>query len=571
LGIVIMMLFLLTPTDAIPATIPASVGAVILAHPNDPYFSLAEEIAQREVFPIAHSLDEALSQNPVFLLWVVSPSRLSDEAMVEFGLAMRDRQPGVSTGIISGSTLEQARDLWQRASQVQGRRAFAVNNANPTAGIFQGRIIAFEEGATSEQPLTRANLKHALENADYLTFTGHGGEKWWELNGRSDFRASDVPPLPPAVISAASCNTFRIWSPGSIALRFTDRGAAVYTGFVYSPNSGYLIGAFKDLPFRYTWPDFPIGHVIQVQNRGALQGFAHFPYYHLLGDPRIALQTDPPYRLVSDREKGDSRTLVFADVPAGAIPVRIPDGARYSFVAIPGVTAAWKGDPFYNSRLQMTDIKGDKYVLFVHHGGDLKLRLRPHPPWHWVVSDLLVDSLDHTLLFLQVGSGDVISLAFAGLVLVATSWTLRRRKGAIRALAPAALTGLGFTALHGVYTLVRLGQVTITSKTLEFRPLSLAGTFLLTGCGAFLFLNARSRLAKGVALLVATFLAWAAAAFSLGAVAFSGWLSRAELGTAIWNSALGFMPLGTLALEFILFGVVFSLLQKWGTRPQYET
>jgi hypothetical protein len=159
---------LLTPVAASQGAASVSPDAVILAEPSDPYYALAEEIAQGEAFPILHSLDEVLAENPAFLLWVVSPHRLSDQVLIEFGQAMHHRQQAISTGIISGSTLDKARDLWQRASQVQGQRAFAVNNANPTAGIHEGRIIAFDGNARSTQPLTRAGLRHALQNADYV-------------------------------------------------------------------------------------------------------------------------------------------------------------------------------------------------------------------------------------------------------------------------------------------------------------------------------------------------------------------------------------------------------------------
>ncbi|UCC63685.1 MAG: hypothetical protein JSV36_01090 [Anaerolineae bacterium] len=566
----LVVLWIVLPTAFVQGAAPSFSKAVILADLSDPYYALAEEIARHEALPIVHSLDEVLARGPVFLLWVVSPSRLSDQVLVEFGLAMRDREQAVSTGIISGSTLERAKELWQRASQVQGQRAFAINNENPTAGIFEGQIIAFNEDGSSVESLTKAALQRVLQKADYLTYTGHGGEKWWQLDEDSDFRASDIPHLPPVVIGTASCNTFRIWRQGSIALSFADKGAAAYAGFAYSPNEGYLVGEFDDLPFQYTWPDFPIGHVVRVQNRGTLQGFARFPYYHLLGDPRIALQMEPPYRLANDLQEGNTRTLTFTDAPAGAIPVRIPGGARYGFVIMRGVTAAWEHDPFYNSRLQMENIGDDKYLLLVHQGGDFELRLRPRPPWHWVLADLLVDSLDHVLLFLQVGGGDIIALAFAGIASVVAGCALRRRKGVMRALMLAALVGLSFAGLHGLYALARLDHVTVTSKTLEFRPLSVVGTFLLTGCGAFLFLNAKSRLAKGIALSVATFLTWAAAVLSLGVIAFSGWFIKARVGTTLWNYALGLMPLGALALECVLFGLVFSALQRWFSRQESQ-
>lgn len=67
----------------------------------------------------------------------------------------------------------------------------------------------------------------------------------------------DVPQLDRAVIGTGSCQTVRPGNPDSIARCFVDQGAAAYSGFVYSPNEGYLIGEFDGLPFRYTWPDFP--------------------------------------------------------------------------------------------------------------------------------------------------------------------------------------------------------------------------------------------------------------------------------------------------------------------------
>jgi len=78
---------------------------VVLTDRDDPYYPLAEEIAKAEEAPVATSLKQALSCQPIFLLWVVSPDSLSDEAMIEFGLAMKDRSSAVSSGIITASTI----------------------------------------------------------------------------------------------------------------------------------------------------------------------------------------------------------------------------------------------------------------------------------------------------------------------------------------------------------------------------------------------------------------------------------------------------------------------------------
>lgn len=543
-------------------------NTVILADPDDPYYALAKEIAQHEALPIAHFLDEAIARDPVFLLWIVSPWHLSDQVLVDFGLAMRDRQSAISMGIISGATLEEARELWLRASEVKGRRVIAATAANPS-GHIEAKIIIFDEGGATIQPLSKANLKQGLQDADYLTFTGHGGWTRLELEpGKNTWlHPADIPELPPVVIATASCNTFRIWEKNSIALAFTSKGAAAYAGFAYSPNEGYLMGEFEGSPFRYTWPDFPIGHVIQVQNHGTLQGFAQFPYYYLLGDPRIALQTEAPYRLIGDREDGGVRTLTYSGAPAGFIPVRIPGGARYSLVEIPGVAAAWERDRLYNGRLQMMNIRDDKLVLFDHKGGDFTLRLRVRPPSYWMVTDSLPDSLDHTLLYIPQTGGDIISLFASGIALVGVVWMLWRRKGAARTLAASALTGMAFAVLHGIYALARLDHVTITSKVVQFSPLSVVATCLLTFTGAFLFLNIRSRLLRVAGLFVATFPAWAAAAFGLGVMGIMNtFFFKPELGVGLYNYSIGLMPLGAFMFECVLFGLAFSVLRKLSIR-----
>ena len=254
---------------------PAARKTVVMASRDDPYFPLAEEIARSERPRDCHGFDSAWKLNPEFLLWVIAPANLSDRVVVELGLAVRRLHASVSIGIISGSTLENARLLWQRKAQVRGQRSYAVNAEYPAARVFQGRIRTFAPEET--RPLTKDALRAALQQADYLTFTGHGGAGYLSLAPGNSMTARDIPPLPPAVVGTASCQTFRPWRPDSIALAFAERGAAVYAGFVYSPNEGFLLGEFEGLPFRYTWPEFPIGHVMQVQAAGTLRGFAAFP------------------------------------------------------------------------------------------------------------------------------------------------------------------------------------------------------------------------------------------------------------------------------------------------------
>jgi hypothetical protein len=438
----------------------------------------------------------------------------------------------------------------------------AANAAN-TAGHIEAKIVPLSGNSGPAQPLTKAQLVHNLQEADYLTFTGHGGSSYLRLDEDTTLRPADLPALPPVVVATGSCNTFRPWQADSIALAFADKGAAAYAGFAYSPNEGYLVGEFRGAPLRYTWPEVPAGHVIQLQNHGALQGFAYFPYYYLMGDPRLALQPTAPYQLVADDMTGASRRLRFDTAPAGYIPVRIPDGARYRFVRIPGVAAARYDEPFYNARLQMVNIGTDKFVLFQHTGGSFSLHLHEDPPWAWVLGDMLLDAFDHVLLLSQQGGGDLLSLAGGLMALALCAWQLWRKRASRQGLAPALLAGIGWAGFYSLYALARLDQVTITSKTVALSPVSLVAALLLAGSGTFLALTARSWPGIGLGILAASFGALAPAAFTLGVLTVLNTLYyRPELGAPLWNYALGLMPLLAFAGEALFFALLFVAGRK---------
>ena len=545
---------------------------VVLTDRDDPYYPLAEEIAKAEKAPVATSLKQALLCQPIFLLWVVSPDSLSDEAMIEFGLAMKDRSSAVSSGIITASTIEQARALWENGKQVEGYSFIAINAPNPAAHIYQGQIKHFEGDQVIEQALTKASFSSALQSANYVTFTGHGGNSYLRLDENTKVLPSDVPPLDALLISTGSCQTFRLWNEDSIARRFADQGAAAYSGFVFSPNEGYLIGEFDGLPFQYTWPDFPIGHVIQAQNHGTLQGFARLPYQHLLGDPRIALQTEPPYQLADDRMEGDRRVLRFQEAPAGVVPIQVEGGAAYHFVQAQGITKAAEKDLFYNSHLQMVNIQQDKFILLVHDGGDLTLYLHSNAPWYWIIGDLLLDSLDHTLIFGQQSSGDLLALGFSVVPILWVGRQLLKKRLSYPKILLAIAIGFGASVLQGAYVLARLDQITITSKTVVFSPLSILSVFLLSTCGAIIFFHARSWLGRVLGLLVATFISWSVLTFGLlmiAAINLLGFIP--EYGTALYNYSLGLLPVSAFLFTFILYGLVFWYIDSMEKGGSYES
>jgi hypothetical protein len=570
---VILLIFLISPIYPARGMLIAEEEVrspcemVVLADPIDPYYSLAQEIATVEKAPLAHTLAQATTCQPTYLLWVVSPGFLSDAVMIAFGTAMKAQTSAISTGIITASTLEGARSLWMRRDQARGNKLLAANAPNPSAHIDQGQLFTVTQQESSLQLLTKTTFVSVLRSVDYLTFTGHGSSRYLRLDEATSITAADIPPLGPLVINTGSCQTVRPWIAGSIALQFIDQGAAAYSGFVYSPNEGYLLGEFDGFPMRYTWADFPIGHVIQAQNRGALQGFAQFPYLFLLGDPRIALQSGPVYRPPEEYREGDQRVLTFHDLPSGVIPIRIDGGAAYHFVAAPGLTAATDQDLFYNSRLQMVNIGPDKFILLVQNGGDLTLRLSPQAPWTWFLSDFFLDSLDHTLIFSQQSGGDLLALAFSILPLAWAAWQGIRRRLSWQNLRLALALGFGVAVVQGLYTLTRLGHVTITTKVVVFSPLSLLATFILTTCGALIYFRARSWIGKAIALLVATFASWAAGLTMLlviGALNRFGFMP--QVGVALYNYFLSLLTLGAFLIAVVLLGVTFGYANRWASQ-----
>jgi len=535
-------------------------SALLLADPTDAYYPLAQEISRTENIPVLHTLAEVLEIQPTYLLWVISPSNLSDTKVIEMGHALA-KQP-IAVGIISASSLDKARALWLRARNVRGETLVAANAPNPSAHI-QATLKIWQNEQQQTMPLTRENLLHYLHKADYLTFTGHGAARYWKLDEQVRLSRQDIRPLPPVVVQSASCNTFRLWEKDSLALAFVDQGAAAYTGFAYSPNEGYLFGQFDGLPYRYSYPDFPVGVIVQLQNRGALQGFAAFPYFFLLGDPRLFLQREVPYNLKSDTVEGSSRTLVYQNIPAGIIPVRVKGGAEYSFVHAVGITTASDHDLFYNSRLQMLNFGKDKFLLVATQGGELELRFERHSRWYWLATDILSDSLDFALLFLPQSGGDKVSAIFALLPLSWVFWQIRHRRLDRLVIKQAVFVGSLSTLLQAGYAGIRLDSITIISKPVVVSPLALGVNWFLTCSGPWMFLRACLAKQKLAALLVILFPLWFPFLFIGGVVeGFNRLVSMVYLGVGLYHHRSSLQVLIVFIIELGFYLAIFYLCRS---------
>lgn len=581
----ILLSLVLTVAQAETEPSAGAAGALVLSFEEDEYYPLAGEIAGAESLPLVNDWKSALAQDPAVVLWVTAPESLSDAVMTEAGMALKAHGSLAAVGIITGSTREEARSLWQRGKALHGGsgtapHAIAANGEFPTAGIPEARLVDFQTGQPQRTAMDLASLAGALRQADYLTFTGHGSDDYLRLDEDTTLTASGIPALESLVIGTGSCQTLRIWSEGSIALGFVEQGAAAYTGFVYSPMEGYLIGAFEGLPFRYSWPEFPIGLIAALQTRGTLQGYANFPFHFLLGDPRIALQSGPPYQITGDESIGGMRTLTIQDAPEGIVPVRVDGGAAYRYVEVPGVAATTEGDPFFNARLQAANFGGHKYILVNHPGGELTLRLRSHPPLLWLVSYPLLAAFDHVTLFSSQNGGDGIMLAAGGfflLIFLLRWWKLHKRAAPLKTVDPFSFrrpasfrrllkgsiaAGLGAVLLLGLYQVLRLPHAAITTKPLSISLLWLAGVFLLAVDGCGLFLMARSRLARLFAVLVTAVPALVPAVFVIAVMGAYNLLSGSQVPESIYNYNMGLLPLIAVLPWSLLAAGAFHLLAE---------
>jgi hypothetical protein len=535
-----------TPARAQAGDAASRARTVVLASSGDRFLPLAQEIAHRDTLPLAESVAAAFAAAPDYLLWVVSPGGLSDSVLIDF--MQRDRTHSVAVGIISGSTVAQARALWLRHPVSGPNMLVAVNGEYPAAGVFAGRITAADSGARTRVPLTTASLRDVLGQADYLTFTGHGSAMYWRLDPETTFRASDVPPLPPVVVGTASCQTVRIWNDHSIALRFVDQGAAGYAGFVYSPIEGYLLGEFDGLPFRYTWPGFPIGRVVQVQSAAAARGFARLPFYVLLGDPRAAFHQEPPYRLLSISTTQGTRVLEYADAPAGFLPVKIDRGARYRFARIRGEASVWTGSPFYNARAELLPSGEDAYLLTEHRGGPFTVELRTAPAWSWIVMDVIGDALDDVYVFRAQGGGGAITLVLGVIVALALTVGYRRSPPPLREVVAVLVVGAGVAGLHVMWDGLRIHGVTITSKPVALTPISWVGTWILVAGGALLYLRATTRLRRVLAVAVAVAPLIIGAAVMLAMIGALNLQLHVRIGTGLY----GYGPVAAFGMALVV-------------------
>jgi len=549
-------------------TIETFETTIVLCNADDPYLPLAEELAAQEGWPLVASIDAALSQRPSTLYWVAAPQSYSEASFSLWGRAIMDHDTPVCLGLISGKRIDSARALLEAEAHTDPLMVSIV----PREGYLETWV---DTGSSQQRQLDSRTLIGALADGGYVVYQGHGTRRDWRFHSDDRLTADDIPPLHGTVVNALACQTLKLWSDDAIALAFTDQGAAAYIGFLHSPQ-GYVIGEPKGFPAQYTWPDYDLGKLVQVQNRGMGQGHLAWPYYIILGDPHLSLASEPPYQVVSDVLRGDERTVMLSDAPTGVIPVRIEGGADYAFVASGSGAVAWRGDPFYDPDLQMIDIGDTKYLLLVHPGGDLEIALKRSVPLTVRLGEPLLDALDH-LTVVQHATGSIVpNLLLTGLVWAAVGlivWRKQRPLG--KHLVPALWSGVIIALAQTIYALLRHDRLTalftsyLRTQDVAFNisPLVVLSSLAIVVGGAWLLGAAKKPLPKMLAMLAATAPLSVIAPFWFCSNALLNLLAGKRYGVPLYGYAMGGMAAISWSIEALLLLVILRMC-GWIARTQ---
>ena len=114
---------------------------VVVAQKSDPYFSLAQRIAQEEKLDIIEEFADILQFNPRFVILVASPGNLTAERLTDIGYFFKNQDYYPALGIISGSTLEKAEQLWARRNLAKEGNNFVGGDTEVPELIYEPTIF----------------------------------------------------------------------------------------------------------------------------------------------------------------------------------------------------------------------------------------------------------------------------------------------------------------------------------------------------------------------------------------------------------------------------------------------
>ena len=319
-----------------------------------------------------------------YLLWIASPRFLSEKSIFEFSTAINREKGNLSVGIITGKTIEDAKNLWKGAVQVPVED-YAIIIGGKTDKIEPGIYLGSNDQLKSI-PYNKENILSTLQKSDLVQISIEGAaQSWFDQTEGITIKYSELPDLHATIIQHYGCDTLRPWAENSIALQAIHNGATAYLGFVYPSITGSRFGDYTDINLLKSWENFPIGQIVQIQNHAAMQSYANSPHFFLIGDPRIYISNKMPYSITRDDVIGETRLIELSNVEKGFIPVIIKNGAGFDYVRIKGVTSSSMQEQYFNNQLQMININEDKYILFENKEDFITIELKKNAPVLWTI------------------------------------------------------------------------------------------------------------------------------------------------------------------------------------------
>jgi hypothetical protein len=458
--IVICCFFFLKSIDSIAQS---GTKIIVLSDSLDAYYSLALEISNNENIKIIHQLRDIKTITPNFLLWVISPENLTEKALIEYALFQNETVSNILMGIISGKNINDARYLWENRNYKPSNK-YAIFNGTNVSNSIKAKILKCNNDNFDTIILNNSNIEKTLSESDYIQVSLHGAARsWFDEQSRFVFKYNEIPALRKCVIQSHACNNFSPWIEHSIAFECISKGAIAFSGFVYSPISGSKIGEYDGLNFRFTWDEFPIGAIVQIQNAAALRTYAKFPHYFILGDPRLSFNINPPYDIYQDSIIGDRRIIKLKNAMTGFLPVKITDGVNYEFINISNGIKHFKNDMFFNKNIESINHNGDKYVLFKNTFSSVTIELRKRVPFLYKIQDTTTDFIDSSIVSHQYPGLNII---IGGIFLILIVIKFFRGKIVKSNIFKSLIISLLGLAIIGILYLLRWNSISITSVML---------------------------------------------------------------------------------------------------------
>ncbi len=546
---------------------------VVLANQNDPYFPLAEEIAETETCPLIESLDVMDDLNPQFIIHVASPENLDKQNLLNFSQYFKDRNWYPALGIITGSSIENARNLWLRKDSVRAENIYAATDNDKQSQIKGAWLFNLGTKPCKKETLDKTSLINTLNNADYFYWARHVAWSGWFWNSENKSKdtflgPNDLPDLGPVVIHTPSCNSVLPARKGNIGLGFVDKGAAAYIGHLFTPapNGSVFIGGFKNPAGIYTWKEFPLGIMTQIQNKNTMQFASNRPYLFMLGDPRIGLHLEKSYSIKTDTIRENIRTIEGSSDISGVLPVKIEEGSQYHYLKIKGLSTISDNDFFCNTRLQSLNLGQDKYILFIHHGGEFEIELMEHVPPFREVTDMIQDALEYAWIVLGVKQGSFSLILFSILLWIIVIRGIQKKN--MSQYTSHFIFGAIAASLYTLYILFNQDKQDVSSYITSYNSLQLCfgflGTFATLTGGQILIWDSKKWISKTFGWILCVLPQLLITGFYMLIITMFNFGIQKQIpdGVPLWNYHPVIMLLIVLFLEIIICIIYYQINKR---------